>query len=476
MAGSLAFDHDLEFSAADLARVKAAYPGGPQGVFLKRVPRPGRIDSARLREGGCLPRARRAARARSLGADRGLLLLNALAFLVGALARLRGAAALGRVGRGRCRHARAPGAGCRARLPAVADAGARSTWRWRRPASSRTGASGRTSRRSCSGSRSTRSPRTWPLALPLLLAPLLSAGAGWARPLLEAARRGAVLAAVVAAGFGLGWLATGELNYQGGERKTFYDRYPFEPGVTFDSAGVWMTTDHVGPLVAGRDEHAQPDRVAPPRAAEELRRSFLLNLGYFWVGRFGGALAYFPGFVAAVLLFLLAGPARAGRVARARRPGRGLDRHDPVDPRQLVRRRRHARQPLPAGLPAARPAAAAARERAWLAAAFAAAVTAVFLAPGPAVAGPSLAAPRRARDAGAVPGAAGGADHARRPVGLHGRLAQAAALRRAPTSCGSSTTERSARRPRSTRRASGCGAASAREVVLQAPRALPGSA
>ena len=37
MAGSLAFDGDLEFEAEDLARVRASYPGGPQGVFLKRV-------------------------------------------------------------------------------------------------------------------------------------------------------------------------------------------------------------------------------------------------------------------------------------------------------------------------------------------------------------------------------------------------------------------------------------------------------
>jgi hypothetical protein len=78
--------------------------------------------------------------------------------------------------------------------------------------------------------------------------------------------------------------------------------------VTFDSAGVWMTTDHLGPLVAGRDEGEQTGRVAPPRAASELRRSFLLNLGYFWVGRFGGALPYFPGVGAAALLFLVAGP------------------------------------------------------------------------------------------------------------------------------------------------------------------------
>ena len=32
-----AFDGDLEFEARDLARVRASYPGGPQGVFLKRV-------------------------------------------------------------------------------------------------------------------------------------------------------------------------------------------------------------------------------------------------------------------------------------------------------------------------------------------------------------------------------------------------------------------------------------------------------
>jgi hypothetical protein len=124
----------------------------------------------------------------------------------------------------------------------------------------------------------------------------------------EAIRRGAVVAAVVAAGFGLTWLATGEPNYQGGERKTFYDRYPFDPGVTFRSAGVWMTTDHLGPLVAGRDEDKGTARVAPPRPPEELRRSFFLNLGYFWVGRFGGALPYFPGVAAAAVLFLIVGP------------------------------------------------------------------------------------------------------------------------------------------------------------------------
>ena len=79
--------------------------------------------------------------------------------------------------------------------------------------------------------------------------------------------------------------------------------------MTFDSAGVWMTTDHVGPLVAGRDERrSSPTASLPPRAPEELRRSLLLNLGYFWVGRFGGALPYFPGFAVALALFLAVGP------------------------------------------------------------------------------------------------------------------------------------------------------------------------
>jgi hypothetical protein len=151
-------------------------------------------------------------------------------------------------------------------------------------------------------------PTNLALALLLLLEPLVAGEALWSRRILEAARRGAVVAVVVACGFGLTWLATGELNYQGGERKTFHDRYPFDPGVTFDSSGVWMTTDHVGPLVAGRDEDKQTSRVAPARTAEELRQSLVLNLGYFWVGRFGGALPYFPGVAAASLLFLLAGP------------------------------------------------------------------------------------------------------------------------------------------------------------------------
>ena len=308
MAESLAFDGDLEFSAADLARVRAAYPGGPQGVFLKRVPRPS--GEARLFYAKAFVHPAAAAPlVRLLGVDRGLLVLNALLFagaLWVAFAELRGASGAGVAAAG----ALAVLAGGVVpvyllwQTPEVFNLAVVTfglvAWKRERPIVAAL----------LLGVATYSKPTNLGLALPLLLEPLVARGAASApvRRIAESGRRAAVVAAVVALGFGLTWLATGEANYQGGERKTFYDRYPYDPGVTFDSAGVWMTTDHVGPLVAGRDEDKQTARVAPARAPEELWQSFRLNLGYFWVGRFGGALPYFPGVVAAVLVFLLAGP------------------------------------------------------------------------------------------------------------------------------------------------------------------------
>ena len=309
MAGSLAFDRDLEFTAADLARVKAAYPGGPQGVFLKRVHDASGASRLVYAKAAAYP-ALAAPLVRLAGADRGLLLLNALAFLVALW-----------LGYGELRRSDAPAWAAAGALALVGLGVVPVYLLWQTPemfnlALATAGlVAYRRDRPYLSavllGLSAYSKPTHLALALPLVLAPLLATGTGWARRTLESARRGLVLCAVMAAGFGFGFGLTGELNYQGGERKTFYDRYPFEPGVTFDSAGVWMTTDHVGPLVAGRDAHEQPDRVAPPRSPDELARSFVLNLGYFWIGRFGGALAYFPGLVAAVLLFLLRRPARA---------------------------------------------------------------------------------------------------------------------------------------------------------------------
>ena len=305
MAGSLAFDHDLVFGPEDLARVRSVYPDGPQGVFLKRVR--GTKDARLVYAKAALYPALAAPFVRVLGVDRGLLLLNAVAFVLALW-----------LGYGELRRGGGPAAALGGTLAVFALGVAPVYLLWETPeilnlALVTAGlVAFRRERPALAalalGLAVYSKPTHLAAALPLLLAPIVAAGAPWASRITEAARRALLVAAVAAACFGLGWLGTGELNYQGGERKTFYDRYPFDPGVSFDSAGVWMTTDHVGPLVAGRDEDEQTDRVAPARAPEELRRSFLLNLGYFWLGRFAGAVPYFPGFAAAVLLFLALGP------------------------------------------------------------------------------------------------------------------------------------------------------------------------
>jgi hypothetical protein len=304
MAGSLAFDGDLQFGREDLARLRASYPGGPQGVFLKRVGEAGRTRLVYAK--AFVYPAAAAPLVWLLGVDRGLLVLNGLLFVLalwlchGELRRTsgEGAAAAGAL-------ALLAGGVAPVYLfwetPEIFNLALASVglvaWRRGRPLAAA----------ALLGALVYSKPTHLALALPLLLEPL-APGSAWILRVLESLRRGAVLALVVVGFFGMTWLATGETNYQGGERKTFYDRYPSEPGVTFDSAGVWMTTDHLGPLVAGRDDDKQTTRVAPPRATGELRRSFLLNLGYFWAGRFGGVLPYFPGVAAALLLFLVVGP------------------------------------------------------------------------------------------------------------------------------------------------------------------------
>jgi hypothetical protein len=143
------------------------------------------------------------------------------------------------------------------------------------------------------------------LAAPLLLDPLWSLG--W-RGFCESVRRGLCLSATTLLLFALNFGMTGEVNYQGGERKTFYSRFPYETAeATFETGGIWMSTEHVGPLVAGEDEGKETVKTGPARSAEELRASFLRNLGYFWVGRFGGVLPYYPAFLIGVLAFLAIG-------------------------------------------------------------------------------------------------------------------------------------------------------------------------
>ena len=343
MAWSLARDGDLRFEERDLERIRLEYPSGPQGVFLKRASggltidarggfpwlRRVRPDEGRLYYAKAFAHPLAAAPLVALFGTRGLTLANGLLLSAVLVAR---------------RSRSCAGAGSR---PAGEPRG--HVWASSCSRSCRSTSSGRRPRSSASRS-SPAGLAAWAAGLPLLSAvlfgvagylkppnvlmaaplgldPLLpQAGERWLGPglgrrVLETLRRGAVLALATGSLYALNVAFTGELNYQGGERKTFYGRFPFDAsGATFDDAGIWMTTNQVGPLVAGRDDAAVTEASGPARDPGEIRESFLLNLGYFWVGRFGGVLAYFFPALCALGLFLLRGPRdRAGWLALAGR-------------------------------------------------------------------------------------------------------------------------------------------------------------
>lgn len=133
----------------------------------------------------------------------------------------------------------------------------------------------------------------------LMAPPLLSAllRGQWRR----ASTMGGVFAVVVGLFFAFNVAITGEWNYQGGERRTYYSSeggFPYQTAThTFDAVGLDRTTNRV------------PVEVLTSRDA--LFEVFRHNVAYFFVGRYHGLLAYyFPG-VMAMLLFLLATRDRA---------------------------------------------------------------------------------------------------------------------------------------------------------------------
>ena len=336
MTWSLARDLDVRYEARDLARVRHEYPRGPQGLFVKRASGGLTLDSE-----GSFPWVRRvrpeegrlfyakgvaypvvAAPLVAILGTRGLLVTNALAL---GLALWLGYGVLRR--RGLC-------AGLSLATVAVLFlgtvtplylfwptpellglalvTGGLSAWFSGRPVLSAVlfGLAGYVK---------------WPnllMAAPLGFEPLV---AGWhdgrwrgvVRGFKESARRGAVMGLSILTLLAMNVALTGEVNYQGGERKTFYDRFPFdEEGTTFDDAGHWMTTESLGPLVAERDDEGTSERTGPARARIEIWESLLWNLGYYWTGRFGGALGYFGAAVIALVLFVLVGPrSREGGLA-----------------------------------------------------------------------------------------------------------------------------------------------------------------
>jgi hypothetical protein len=104
---------------------------------------------------------------------------------------------------------------------------------------------------------------------------------------------GAVAVFVTVALFAVTAAISGDYNYQGGDRKTFYGRFPFDaPESTWQARGGGVIDD---PGTAAQDV----------LTSGELPQRFARNLGYFVFGRhFGFVPYYFPGAVAIVAWLL----------------------------------------------------------------------------------------------------------------------------------------------------------------------------
>jgi hypothetical protein len=327
MAWSLAEDGDLRYEARDVFRVRRELPSGPQGIFLKRasggltwdreagfpwVRRVGEKEPRIYFAKAFLYALAAAPFVRVFGTQ-GLLLTNALCLalaIVLAYVELRRQAS----------PARALAVALFLFLGTVAPlyliwpqpellnlslvAAGFTAWRRERPLLAAV----------LIGLAAYSKPYNVWLALPLGVEPFLPGrNPGFAKRFAVAARNAAAVAVTVIVLFVVNRAITGEMNYQGGERKTFYGTFPFEKeGVTFGNSGIWATTNELGAAVEETGVGAaapKPARgAAPARSGAEMRASFLRNLAYFWVGRYAGvALYFFPAFVALVL-FLVLGP------------------------------------------------------------------------------------------------------------------------------------------------------------------------
>ena len=96
---------------------------------------------------------------------------------------------------------------------------------------------------------------------------------------------------LVAAGlFGINTIITGEWNYQGGERRTYYWEFPFQTAASAFDVGKPMA----------RDE-AQADVILQESI---FWTNFTNNLKWYFIGRYSGLVAYFFPAVLALVLFL----------------------------------------------------------------------------------------------------------------------------------------------------------------------------
>jgi hypothetical protein len=136
----------------------------------------------------------------------------------------------------------------------------------------------------------------------LLIGPLVALW-WWRRQWWPGLLVGVVFTLATAGLFGINALSSGEFNYQGGDRKTFYGRFPFDgPDTPWDrvSTAGWDR----GTTAATDD--ADTENVLAPA---EFAGRFGHNVEYFFVGRHSGFIPYyFPGFLA--LCLWLASPER----------------------------------------------------------------------------------------------------------------------------------------------------------------------
>ena len=286
MALSVAYDGDLSFERRDLTRFWSIYQSGPQGIFLKQ----GSADTNRLFFGKAFIYPLLAAPFVRLAGLNGLLLLNVLllAALFGCLylyaaTRMSSLAAL----------LTTTGFLSASITPLFAV--------WMMPETFNLALVGIgyffwLYKEACPRQEETATstllvgpysdivaalflglatfskPSNVVMILPLLALPL------WQKNATRSLRIAIVFGFVVAAGFGANALITGEFNYQGGDRKTFYDRFPFQDTEsTFDNTGISVATNEL---------------------AFEGWQHLGRNIGYFLFGRHFGLLPYyFPALV-----------------------------------------------------------------------------------------------------------------------------------------------------------------------------------
>jgi hypothetical protein len=122
----------------------------------------------------------------------------------------------------------------------------------------------------------------------LLVAPIVALW-WWRRRFGIGTLVGATCVAAACALFAANALNTGEFNYQGGDRKTFYGVFPFD-----SAESTWLRL--------GRDMSTNDSDAGTVLAPSEFLNRFALNLKYFLLGRHHGFVPYFfPGALAIVL-------------------------------------------------------------------------------------------------------------------------------------------------------------------------------